>query len=195
MALEWNMFSFMALLGGMVSAGRMVCETWWVQIVRYVLTWRSYSFICTLHHLIIIIVQAYLKILKIRGTVCFQLPHFPCDDWENIYTLSYHHHQIGSMNYYPLFRVRSWNNGVRCMSFCILMTPSNGNIFHVNGPLWGESTCGFPHKGQWRRALIFSFICIWTNDWANNWVVSDLRRHRTHYDVIIIYWRHVWLCT
>ena len=25
------------------------------------------------------------------------------------------------MNYYPLFRVRSWNNGVRCMSFYILM--------------------------------------------------------------------------
>ena len=24
------------------------------------------------------------------------------------------------MNYYPLFRVRSWNNGVRCMSFYIL---------------------------------------------------------------------------
>ena len=32
----------------------------------------------------------------------------------------YYHHQIGSMNYYPLFRVRSWNNGVRCMSFYIL---------------------------------------------------------------------------
>ena len=29
---------------------------------------------------------------------------------------------FGSMNYYPLFRVRSWNNGVRCMSFCILKT-------------------------------------------------------------------------
>ena len=38
----------------------------------------------------------------------------------NIYTLSYYHHQIRSMNYYPLFRVRSWNNGVRCMSFYIL---------------------------------------------------------------------------
>ena len=36
------------------------------------------------------------------------------------YTLSYYHHQIGSMNYYPLFRVRSWNNGMRCMSFYIL---------------------------------------------------------------------------
>ena len=55
---------------------------------------------------------------KIRRAVCF---HFPCDDWENIYTLSYYHHQIGSMNYYPLFRVRSWNNGVCCMSFCILI--------------------------------------------------------------------------
>ena len=45
---------------------------------------------------------------------------FPCDDWENIYTLSYYHHQIESMNYYPSFRVRSWNNGVHCMSSCIL---------------------------------------------------------------------------
>ena len=43
---------------------------------------------------------------------------------EYIYTLSYYHHQIGSMDYYPLFRVRSWNNGVRCMSFYILMVHS-----------------------------------------------------------------------
>ena len=35
---------------------------------------------------------------------------------EIIYTLSYYHHQIGSMNYYPLFRARSWNNVMRCMS-------------------------------------------------------------------------------
>ena len=48
--------------------------------------------------------------------MCFQFTHFHCDDCERIYTLSYHHHQIGSMNYYPLFRVRSWNNGMRCMS-------------------------------------------------------------------------------
>ena len=57
----------------------------------------------------------------ICGAVCFQFTHFSCDDWENIYTLSYYHDQIGSMNYYPLFRVRSWNNGVRCMSFYILL--------------------------------------------------------------------------
>ena len=56
-----------------------------------------------------------------RWDCVFSVYQFPCDDWENIYTFSYYHHQIGSMNYYPLFRVRSWNNGVRCMSFCILV--------------------------------------------------------------------------
>ena len=39
---------------------------------------------------------------------------------ERIYTLSYYHHQIRSMNYYPLFRVRSWNNGMHSMSLYIL---------------------------------------------------------------------------
>ena len=46
-------------------------------------------------------------------------------NWENIHTFSYCHHEIGSMNYYPLFRVRSWNNGVRCMSFYILLILMN----------------------------------------------------------------------
>ena len=39
---------------------------------------------------------------------------------ERIYTLSCYHHQIGSMDCYPLCRVRSWNNGMRCMSLYIL---------------------------------------------------------------------------
>ena len=37
---------------------------------------------------------------------------------ERIHTLSYYH-QIGGMNYYPLFRVRSWNNGMCYMSLYI----------------------------------------------------------------------------
>ena len=48
-----------------------------------------------------------------------------------IYTLSYYHHQIGSMNYYPLFRIGSGNNGVRCMSFCILIKISFA-IYSIN---------------------------------------------------------------
>ena len=60
-----------------------------------------------------------LSIIQYVG-LFFQFTHFLRDDWENIHTLSYYHHQIGSMNYYPLFRVRSWNNVMRCMSFYIL---------------------------------------------------------------------------
>ena len=84
------------------------------------------------------------------------------------------------------------------------MTSLNGNIFHVIGPSWGESTghrCSpvdSPHKGQWRGALMFSLICAWANGWANSWYACDLKRHRAQYDVIIIEGRksssimHVW---
>ena len=43
---------------------------------------------------------------------------YPIPSWwlREYIALSYYHHQIGSVNYYPLFRVRSWNNGMRCMS-------------------------------------------------------------------------------
>ena len=124
----------------------LLCSLWWVQIFGYDLTCRSYSFVCTAHHLSIrslckliwrhwtykmpvkYILSSVSKIeyipsiihYTICGAVCFQFTHYPCDYWDNIYTLSYCHHRIGSMNYYPLFRVRSWNNGVRCMSFYIL---------------------------------------------------------------------------
>ena len=46
-----------------------------------------------------------------------------------------------------------------------------------------HSPVNSPHKGQWRGALIFSFICVWINGWANNREAGDLRRHRPHYDV------------
>ena len=44
--------------------------------------------------------------------------------WEYVYfILSYHHHhhhhQIESMTHLLLFRARSWNNGIHCMSFYI----------------------------------------------------------------------------
>ena len=49
-----------------------------------------------------------------------------------------------------------------------MMTSSNGNIFHVTGPLCGEF-----------RAVISARI----NGWLNNDEAGDLRRHRAHYDV------------
>ena len=47
-----------------------------------------------------------------------------------------------------------------------------------------------PQKGQWRGALMFSLICAWINDWVNNHEACDLRRHRGHYDVIVMMYKN-----
>ena len=49
-----------------------------------------------------------------------------------------------------------------------------------------RSPVNFPHKGQWRGALMFSLICAWINDWVNNRKAGDLRRYRAHYDVSVM---------
>ena len=43
-----------------------------------------------------------------------------------------------------------------------------------------------PHKGLWRRALMFSLICAWIRGWVNNREAGDLRRHRAHCDVTVM---------
>ena len=61
-----------------------------------------------------------------------------------------------------------------------MMTSSNENIFRVtsmyvwNSPVTGE----FPAQ---------SANCAWINGWVNNREAGDLRRHRAHYDVIVMY--------
>ena len=44
-----------------------------------------------------------------------------------------------------------------------------------------------PHKGQWRGALMFTLICARINGWVNNREAGDLRRYRSHYDVIVMW--------
>ena len=52
-----------------------------------------------------------------------------------------------------------------------------------------RSPVNSPHKGQWRGALVFYLICAARiNGWVNNREAGDLRRHRGHYDVNVMYW-------
>ena len=60
-------------------------------------------------------------------------------------------------------------------------------MFRVTGLMCREFTCD-QYKGQWCGNLMFSLICTWTNGWVNNRHASDLRRHRAHYDVIVMLW-------
>ena len=55
-----------------------------------------------------------------------------------------------------------------------------------------RSPVNFPHKGQWRGALMFSLIYAWMNDWVNNREAGDLRRQHGHYDVIVMGILHIW---
>ena len=70
------------------------------------------------------------------------------------------------------------------------MTSSNGNTFRVTDLFVRgihQSPVNSPHKGQWHRALMFSLICAWINGWVNNRAARDLRRHRFHYDVTVMF--------
>ena len=42
-------------------------------------------------------------------------------------------------------------------------------------------------KCQWHEALLFSFICAWTNGWVNNRDAGDSRRHRAQYGVTVMW--------
>ena len=56
---------------------------------------------------------------------------------------------------------------------------------------WKHCHRCIPHtKGQWRGALMFTLISARINGWVNNRGASDLRRHRTHYDVTAMILNH-----
>ena len=57
-----------------------------------------------------------------------------------------------------------------------------------------RSPVNSPHKGQWRRTLIFSLICVWLNGWVNIDEAGAFRRHRAHYGVtvMVFYFSFLW---
>ena len=60
-----------------------------------------------------------------------------------------------------------------------MVASSNGNIFRVTGHCYGEF---IGHRWIPRTKVSDA----WINGWVNNREAGDLRRHRTHYDVIVM---------
>ena len=81
---------------------------------------------------------------------------------------------------------REW---ARCFTIELMMTSSHGNIFRVTGPLYGEFTGPrwIPRtKASDAELWCFLWSAPWINGWVNNGDAGDLRRHRAHYDVVLI---------
>ena len=86
-----------------------------------------------------------------------------------IYPLYYYHHQIGSMNYCLLFRLRSWNNGVRCMSFYIVIL----KLLHVVSSATSDLSWKF------REVQVFFMVSL-TDRHADGWTdrQTETQTHR-----------------
>ena len=94
-----------------------------------------------------------------------------CDDY-NIISMGRLHGRIGTL---PIQ---------------IMMTSSNGSIFCVTGPLCGEfiGHRWIPRKKTSDAPLwCFLWSAPWINIWVNNRKAGDLRRHRAHNDVIVMF--------
>ena len=108
--------------------------------------------------------------------------------WNNVFIITFIHWSwVMNICISKLTIIRSGNRLSPCR--CNMMTSSNGNISCITGPLLGWihwSPANSPHKGQWCGAFMFSLICAGTKGWANNQDASDLRCHRTHYDITVI---------
>ena len=68
----------------------------------------------------------------------------------------------------------------------VVITSWNGTIFGVTSPLWGGGGIHRWPAGQWHGVLMFSLICAWTNDWANNRDAGYFGGHCAHYDVTVM---------
>ena len=67
--------------------------------------------------------------------------------------------------------------GHQMETFSVLLALCAGNSL-----VTGE----FPSQRPVTQGFDVFFVCVWTNGWVNNRDAGDLRRHHTHYNVIIL---------
>ena len=98
--------------------------------------------------------------------------------------------------------ISNFSSGIKVCAYiraasthCSFMkTSSNWNIFRVTGNLCGEYTshrCISSTKVSETEFWCFLWIFAWKYGWVNNRGAGDLRRHRAHYDVIVLFLSYV----
>ena len=93
----------------------------------------------------------------------------------------------------PLITIIWWwvsakvHDSIRLEMHLFMMTSSNFLRYWPFARGMHRLPVNSPHKGQWRGALMLSFIYAWINSWVNNREADDFRRHRAHYDVSVMF--------
>ena len=140
------------------------------------------------------------KIIKLRKNSSFNwftLFHVlirPDVIWKKVSRQLYHVHftviHTNSRHKY-IYTVHSriYEQSSRIVGVFFMMTPSNGNIFRVTGPLCGEF-----NGHRWIPLTKASDAELWCLLWSiingrvNNPEAGDLGRHRTHPYVTVMLW-------
>ena len=138
-------------------------------------------------------------IRQILNFFCFDIViHNAVETWSHFITEHWSHAtNIRPVIEGPFFLFssidRGWCHGLDCTYGNYLCAHHDDVIKWKHFPRYWPFVRGIhrspvnsPHKGQWRRALMFSLICVWINGWVNNREAGDLRRYRLHYDVIVM---------
>ena len=81
--------------------------------------------VCKIEHILSVIHYT------ICGAVYFQSTHFRCDDWENKYTLSYYHHQIGSTWTITHYCLELGHETMLC-AVCLSIFLFSGNVILIS---------------------------------------------------------------
>ena len=122
--------------------------------------------------------------------LCIQITNFSYYDCDNMCTISYYHNRIGNMTHLPFFRRWSWNNGMRCMPFYILLSQAiDWEIHHdlvwivnVNSQVW----CLVPWRDNTRGT-------VWQlRRYLPSTVLSRWRKRRSvsdQFSTIVAVWR------
>ena len=141
----------------------------------------------------------------------FRLFHVPCTEpvgvWNRLIFSQYGRRNLAILKYRDTSRIKTYLIKASAnIALMATMTPrmASATVSTVSAKhddvikwkhfprywpfVWGihRSPVNSPHKGQWRGALMFTLICARINGWVNNREAGDLRRYRTHYDVIVM---------
>ena len=124
--------------------------------------------------------RCFLTHLHMWRSFPFKYALFECDFMLNILSWAFPVKSTSNKCSKPSFiivRIGSWRRH-QMETFSALLAICAGK---------SPATSEFPAQRPLTQSCYVFLICAWINGWVNNREAGDLRRHRTHYDVTVMW--------